>query len=251
MIPVDHFLESRLLRSALEHCWSKSMSAAVFEELYRQRTMFCAKSSKGSDTREDNILRRLTPEHTDKREQSLGKAGRGVWSRGEAVLLAILTRFPEDSWWGGAGDSHRSLAAGKVWLDMWACHSFIVKIVSTLRHHGISSVVTNLSFVAFVGPGVVNTLRYCYWNFSGLWMDPDDWFPQESGEWSKQRLLGACFSRLVSAWRAARPQCSIQESWRVLVCDTTQIIIHCVERQTWKWWENSEPQKIADSLRKL
>lgn len=74
------------------------MSAAVFEELYRQRTMFCAKSSKGSDTREDNILRRLTPEHTDKREQSLGKAGRGVWSRGEAVLLAILTRFPEDSW---------------------------------------------------------------------------------------------------------------------------------------------------------
>lgn len=74
------------------------MSAAVFEELYRQRTMFCAKSSKGSDTREDNILRRLTQEHTDKRCQNLEKAGQGVWSRGETVLLAILTMFPEDSW---------------------------------------------------------------------------------------------------------------------------------------------------------
>lgn len=74
------------------------MSTAGFEELYRQRAMFCAKSSKGSDTREYNVLCRLTQEHTDEREQNLEKAGQGFWPRGETVLLAILTGFPEDSW---------------------------------------------------------------------------------------------------------------------------------------------------------
>ena len=60
--------------------------------------MFRASSSKDSDTREYSALHRFTQEHADRHQQDLGEAGQGFWSRGETVLLAVLTGFPEDSW---------------------------------------------------------------------------------------------------------------------------------------------------------